>query len=82
MTLKLFEQVSLRRDVAEQNLRAGDVARLVDIVPGPPNGPQGAVLEVFNALGQTMFVASVSVDDIEPLSADEVFSVRPLARAV
>ena len=81
MALKLFEQVALRRDIPEENLRAGDVARLVDIVPGPTGGPQGAVLEVFNALGQTMFVTSVSVEDVEALTADEIFSVRPMARA-
>jgi hypothetical protein len=39
------------------------------------------VLEVFNALGQTICVTAVSVEDVEPLSADEVFSVRRLARA-
>jgi hypothetical protein len=82
MTLKLFEQVALRRDIPDQKLRAGDVARLIDIVPGLRDGPSGAILEVFNALGQTMFVASVSVEDVEPLSADEVFSVRPMAEAV
>ena len=81
MAVKLFEQVALRRDIPEEKLRAGDVARLVDIVPGPANGSQGAVLEFFNALGQTIFVTSVSIEDVEPLTADEIFSVRPLARA-
>jgi len=81
MNLKLYEQVALRRDVPEDGLKAGDVATLVEIVPGPPGQPQGAVIEVFNALGHTICVTDVSVEDIEPLSEDEVLAVRRLARA-
>ena len=81
MAAKLFDQVSLKRDIPEEGLRAGDVATVVDVVPGPAGAPQGAVLEVFNALGQTICVTAVSIDDIEPLRADEIFAVRPLARA-
>lgn len=81
MNLKLYEQVALRRDVPEDGLKAGDVATLVEIVPGPQGQPQGAVIEVFNALGHTICVTDVSVEDIEPLSEDEVLAVRRLARA-
>jgi len=80
MTLKLYEQVVLRRDVPGEGLKAGDVATLVDIVPGPPGRPDGAVLEVFNALGHTVCVTSVSVEDVEPVRDDQVLSVRRLAR--
>jgi len=81
MALKLYDQVALRRDVPEDGLKAGDVATLVDLVPGPPGKPQGAVLEVFNAVGQTICVTSVSIDDVQTLTADEILSVRPLTRA-
>jgi hypothetical protein len=81
MTPELYKQVSLRRDVPENGLKAGDVATLVDLVPGPAGRPQGAVLEVFNAIGETICVTSVSIEDVEPLTSDEVFSVRPLPRA-
>ena len=81
MKLKLYEQVALRRDVPEDGLKAGDVATLVEIVPGPQGQPQGAVIEVFNALGHTICVTDVSVEDIEPLSEDEVLAVRRLARS-
>jgi hypothetical protein len=81
MNLKLYEQVALRRDVPEDGLKAGDVATLVEIVPGPQDQPQGAVIEVFNALGHTICVTDVSVEDIEPLSEDEVLAVRRLAQA-
>jgi hypothetical protein len=81
MNLKLYEQVALRRDVPEDGLKAGDVATLVEIVPGSAGQPQGAVIEVFNALGHTICVTDVSIEDIEPLSEDEVLAVRRLARA-
>ncbi len=54
---------------------------LVELVPGPPGQPLGAVLEVFNGIGQSICVTSVSIEDVEPLTADEVLSVRPLSRA-
>jgi hypothetical protein len=81
MTPELFKEVALRRDVPEDNLKAGDVAMLVDLVPGPPGQPQGAVLEVFNAIGESICVTSVSVEDVEPLTANEVLAVRPLSQA-
>jgi hypothetical protein len=81
VALTLYEQISLKRDVPQDRLRAGDVAILVDIVPGPPGEPQGAVLEVFNAVGESICVTAVSVNDVEPLRADEILSVRTLAKA-
>jgi hypothetical protein len=80
MTLRLYEQVKLLRDLPKDNLRAGDVA-LVDIIPGPPGQPDGAVLEFFNALGQTICVTSVGINEVQPLTANEILSARPLARA-
>ncbi|HEX4143176.1 MAG TPA: DUF4926 domain-containing protein [Pirellulales bacterium] len=79
--LPLYQRVALSRDVAEHGFRRGDVATLVDYVPHPSEGPEGCVLEVFNALGESLAVITVSVNDIEPLEADEILSVRHLARA-
>ena len=79
--MKSYEQVALRRDVPENGLKAGDVSTLLELVPGAPGRPQGAVVEVFNALGHTVCVTDVSVDDLAPLSEDEVLSVRRLVRA-
>lgn len=81
MALKLYDEVVLRVDVPKDGLKAGDVARLVDLVPGPPGVGEGAVLEVFNALGETICVTSVRASDVEPLNRDEVFAVRRLSRA-
>jgi hypothetical protein len=80
MSLTLYEQVVLRVDLPQDDLRAGDVATLVDLVPGPPGVGEGAVLEVFNALGQSIRVTTVPAADVEPLREDEVFAVRRLER--
>jgi Domain of unknown function (DUF4926) len=56
LLLPLYERVALKRDLPEHNLRRGDVAVLVDYVPHPEEGEQGCVLEVFNALGESIAV--------------------------
>lgn len=79
--IPLYEQVALTRDIDEHGLRRGDVATLVDRVPHPQQGEPGAVLEIFNALGESIKTVVVRESEIEPLQADEVFAVRPLANA-
>lgn len=78
MKLDLYQRVALRRDVAEKRLRKGDVAVLVDRVPHPEGGEDGCVLEVFNALGESIAVVTVAESQIGPLRANEVLSVRRL----
>ncbi|MFY9820886.1 MAG: DUF4926 domain-containing protein [Thermoanaerobaculia bacterium] len=81
MSLPLYQRVALNRDVPEQGLKKGDVATLVDLVPSPEGGEQGCVLEVFNALGESIAVVVVRESEIEGLHAGEVLAVRPLAKA-
>jgi hypothetical protein len=76
---ELYDRVSLTRDQEEYGLKRGDVATFIDTVPDPQGGPDGAILEVFNALGDSIMVATVSIDEIEALSEDEVLAVRRLA---
>jgi hypothetical protein len=81
MSLPLYQYVALRRDVPEYHLRQGDVAILVDHVPHPAGGEPGCVVEVFNAVGESLAVVAVAASDVAPLRADEVLAVRPLLRA-
>jgi len=81
MSLPLYQRVALKRDLPEQGLKKGDVATLVDYVPSPGGGEQGCVLEVFNALGESIAVVAVRESEVESLHAGEVLSVRPLAKA-
>jgi hypothetical protein len=75
------QEVALTRDLPEHGLRVGDVAMLVDLVPHPSGGEQGCVLEVFNAIGESLTKIAVPISTIEALRPDEVLSVRPLAKA-
>jgi hypothetical protein len=81
MSLPLYQRVALNRDLPDQGLKQGDVATLVDHVPSPDGGEQGCILEVFNALGESIAVVVVRESEIEGLHADEVLAVRPLAKA-
>jgi hypothetical protein len=81
MALELNDRVALRRPVPEHALRAGDVATLVDFVAHPSSGPRGCILEVFNALGESIAVVTVAEDAVEPLRADEILAVRSLRHA-
>ena len=82
MSLPLYERVALKRDIPEHDLRRGDVAVLIDHVPHPEGGEEGCVLEVFNALGESIAVVAVRESEVEALRSDEVLAVRPLAKAV
>ncbi len=74
--LALHERVALKRDLEEHQLRAGDVAYLVDFVPHPTLGDEGAVIEVFNVVGESIAVAAVPLSELEPLAGDDVLAVR------
>jgi len=81
MSIPLFERVALTRDLDEHGLRKGDVGVLLDYVPDPAHGENGAVIEVFNALGESIAVVAVRASDIETMRADEVLAVRRFARS-
>ena len=81
MKPKLFQEIAMTRDLPESQLKAGDIATLVDFAPAPTNGEEGCVLEVFNALGESISVITVPMSAVEPLRADEVLTVRSLASA-
>lgn len=81
MTMELYQEVALTRDLPEEGLKAGDVAVLIDFVPHPSNGEDGCVLEVFNAIGQSLKVVAVPISAIAVLRPDEILTVRPLTTA-
>lgn len=80
MTLELYQEIALTRDLPEHQLKVGDIATLIDFVPHPTGGEQGCILEVFNAIGETIAVVTVPVSAVEPLRADEILTVRSLSQ--
>jgi hypothetical protein len=79
MAFELYTDVALARDMAELELRRGDLVKVVDHHVAP-DGEEGYSIEVFNALGETIAVTTVPASALESLREDEVLSVRPLAR--
>ncbi len=75
MTYEPFTEVVLRKDIPEKGLKKGDVATVIERHPASA-GEGGYSLEIFNALGDTMAVVTVPESAIEPLTKDEVFTVR------
>lgn len=80
MKYKLFKEVVLLKDIPEKKLKRSDLATVVEHHPSN-NSEDGYSLEVFNVLGDTIAVVTVSESEIEPLKEDEVLSVRPLEAA-
>lgn len=76
MRLKLYQEVEITRDIPAENLRAGDVAVLIDYVPHPRSGEEGAILEIMNAVGETLAVTTVPASAIASLRANQVPAVR------
>ena len=77
--LDLYQYVAFSRDVPEYNLKQGDVAMLIDYIAHPSGGEDGYILEVFNAVGDSLAVLTVPISAVSKLPSEAVLSVRPLA---
>lgn len=75
--LELYKEVALTRDVAEKHLQKGDVAILINYVKSR-DGEQGGILEVFNAVGESIAVVAVPLSALGALREDQVPAVRQL----
>ena len=81
MALQLYQDVALTRDIPEHRLQAGDIATLVDFVSDPNGGEEGCVLEVFNAIGESVAVVAIPLSAVEDLRSDEILAVRAFPQA-
>ena len=79
-TVNLYDRISLNRDFPEYNLRQGDIATFIDTVPAPEGIEEGYILEVFNALGESIDVVTVPKSAISPLQPNEILAVRSLVQ--
>jgi len=79
--IELYQRVALTRDLPEYNLCKGEVAVVVEHLPGTlaSGGEEGYALEVFNAVGETITVVMVPVSAVKPLTENEIPQVRPLS---
>ena len=81
MKPELYQRVYLTRDIPDKNLKQGDVAMLVDYVSNAKGGEEGAILEVFDVLGESIDVVIVPVSAIATLKPNDRPAVRVLAQA-
>lgn len=79
MGIDLFKRVALKMDIPGQGLCKGDVATIVEHLPGK-DCEDGYALEIFNAVGESIAVITVPRSAVELLTADKIPSVRPLAK--
>jgi len=77
MSFELFKEVALAKNFPDKKLKKGDVATIVEhhIVT---EGEDGYSLELFNAVGDTITVLTVAESAIEPITENEILSVRSL----
>jgi crotonobetainyl-CoA:carnitine CoA-transferase CaiB-like acyl-CoA transferase len=80
--MELYQRVSLIENIERYGLKKGDVATLVDFVDHPQAGEKGCVLEIINALGDTIDVITLPCSSVELLKSDEILSVRHYSKAV
>jgi len=73
---ELYTRVVVNRDIPSEHLQRGDVATLVDYVEHPKDGEEGVVLEIFNALGESISIVTVPVSAIESLPSNHIPAVR------
>ena len=78
--IQLYQKIALNRDFPEHHLKQGDIATLIDIVPHPDRAEDGYILEIFNALGESINTIIVPKSAVVPLQANEIFSVRPFVQ--
>lgn len=76
--IELYQRVALRHDLPEHRLKQGDVAMLIDYITHPTGSEDGYVLEIFNAVGESIAVVAVAQSAIEPLPTNAVLAVRSL----
>lgn len=78
MDLELYQEIALTRNFSEYQLQQGDIATLIDFVPHPNGDETGCVLEVFNAVGESIKVVTVPRSAVKKLSSNDVLSSRQL----
>ncbi|MGI0479346.1 DUF4926 domain-containing protein [Geminocystis sp. CENA526] len=76
MNIELYQEITLTRDIPQQQLKQGDIATLVDFVPHPTGGETGCILEIFNALGESLRVVTVPISVIKPLTSEDILTSR------
>ncbi|HEY9704061.1 MAG TPA: DUF4926 domain-containing protein [Allocoleopsis sp.] len=72
MNLELYQEIALTRNIPEYQLKQGDIATLIDFVPHPTGGEEGCILEIFNAIGESIKIVTVPISAIKKSTSCEI----------
>ncbi|MGI0482885.1 DUF4926 domain-containing protein [Geminocystis sp. CENA526] len=78
MNIELYQEIALSRDIPEYQLKKRDIATLIDFIDHPTGGEKGCVLEIFNAVGESINVITVPISAIKNLSINDILTTRQL----
>jgi len=78
MNLELYQDIALTCDFPEYQLKQGDIGTLIDFVPHPTGGEMGCILEIFNAIGESIKVVTIPISKIKKLTSDDILTSRQL----
>ena len=75
MSIAALNRVVLTKDLPEDRLAAGDVGTVVHVYPSG----EAFEVEIFSLTGRTLAVATVAIDALRPVAANDVASARTVA---
>jgi hypothetical protein len=73
----LYTEVMLLEDFPQFNLKAGDIALYIEYLISQ-QGAEGAILEIFNAVGESLGIVTVPLSAVSPITSDYLPAVRPM----
>lgn len=68
MKYQLFDRVALKVDVPDMRLKVNDIVTVVEFLGARHDLPNAYVVEVFNAVGETITVSTIAERDLEALA--------------
>jgi len=76
MKIKLFDTVVLQRNMPDYGIKSGDVGAIVETYE-----PDAVEVEFVNGTGKTQALLTLKVEDVRPITENEILSVRSLEAA-
>ena len=77
MKPELYTEVMILDDFPQFNLKAGDIVMYIEHLINP-QGQEGAIVEIFNAIGDSLGIATLPLSAIASITSDYLPAVRPM----
>jgi hypothetical protein len=76
MKIKLLDTVVLQRNMPDYGIKTGDIGAVVETYE-----PDGIEVEFVTGAGKTQALLTLKVEDVRPISENDILSVRSLDAA-